>query len=254
MTLGNHVSKVALCAWLLPAACLFAADDSAPAPWWRPTVGVRIGAAPMSLFRTDTAYASTTAPVASYTYVPSTSTFKLDVAVTAEHSFSKRFSLGLEIRFHHAQFLQTTTMLSGILDPNSTYDDRRPSTFVESTKARYYEAPLVARYYGLRPAGLFSRAFVAVGLEYRRVGLVRNRNEYLYADGEINYTQTVVAPPSMTNQLGFVAGAGMRFIDEPTRIRVTPEVRFIRWKGDVFQGPGYRSAANQLEIGVGVSY
>jgi len=217
-------------------------------------LGFRVGAAPLSLFRTGTAYAQTTVPVAAYTYTPTFSNLKLAVAVTAEHSFSKRFSLGLELRFHHARFLQTTTMLSGIEDPNATYDDRKPNTFTESTNARYYEAPLVGRFFGLRPTGWLSRAYVAGGLEYRRVGLVRNRNEYAYADGDIEFTQTVVSPPSMTNQLGFVGGIGMRFIDEPTKVRVMPEVRFIRWKGDVFKGQGYHSAANQLEIGVGVSY
>jgi hypothetical protein len=254
MTLSNTVSKAALCAWFFPAALLFGQDTSTTGPWWRPTLGFRVGAAPLSLFRTGTAYSSTTVPVAAYTYTPTFSNLKLAVAVTAEHSFSKRFSLGLELRFHHARFLQTTSMLSGNLDPNATFDDRIPNIFTESTNARYYEAPLVGRFFGLRPTGWLSRAYIAGGLEYRHVGLVRNRNEYSYADGDLQFTQTVVAPPSMTNQLGYVGGVGMRFIDEPTKIRLMPEVRFIRWKGDVFQGPGYHSAANQLEIGVGVSY
>jgi hypothetical protein len=127
------------------------------------------------------------------------------------------------------------------------------STLTQGVKARYWEAPLMARYFGLLPSGLFSHAYIAAGVEYRHVGLVRDRNRYQYADGEIYYDQTP-ATPNLTNQFGYVAGLGMRLIDDATKIRVMPEVRFIRWQGTTFQGPGYRSAANQLEIGVGVSY
>ncbi|MGD0497371.1 MAG: outer membrane beta-barrel protein [Bryobacteraceae bacterium] len=252
MIRSNPVSRFALCAWLLPATCLFAADNSTPAPR-RLELGVRIGLAPMSLFDTSAATASTTAPVASYAYTASSNSSTLDAAPTVAYRFSDRFSLGFEPRFHRAQYVQTTKLLSGREDPNAIYDDRIPSTITDTTRADYFEAPIVARYLGLGSAKLLSKAYVAGGLDIRYVGRVRTANNFAWADGSTDSNQTT-DPVNSSNQIGWVAGVGLRFVDQQTDIKVTPEIRFVRWMGTTLQGPAYRSAANQLEIGIGISY
>jgi hypothetical protein len=38
------------------------------------------------------------------------------------------------------------------------------------------------------------------------------------------------------------------------RIKLTPEVRYIRWRGYTFQGLTYRSSENQIQAGFGLSF
>jgi hypothetical protein len=45
----------------------------------------------------------------------------------------------------------------------------------------------------------------------------------------------------------------MRFVDE-FHIRIAPEARYIRWEAPAFLGQGYRSAANQLEAELSLSF
>ena len=255
MNLSNRVAKIALCAWLFAAAGLSAADKPAkPVPSTRRLeIGVRIGVAPMRLFDTGYSASSTTTPVAFYSYTATTKSSKLDAAPTVTYRFSDRFLLGIEPRFHRAYYTQTTTFLSGRLDPIALYDDRKASTIVGTTKADYWEIPLLARYGGFLPTKWLAPTYIAAGLDVRHVGKVRTSNSTLYADSTKD-SNTTPDPVHLTNQVGWVAGVGWRLIDVNTNIKVTPEIRFVKWQGNTFQGPAFHSTANQIELGVGFSF
>ena len=143
-------------------------------------------------------------------------------------------------------------MKSGTIDPNSGGDDRKTTTIAQTSKANYWEFPFLAHYYGIRRGKLWSRSYVSGGVALRHVGRVRTGTGYAYADGTTDYNE-VPAVPNRSNQVGLVVGAGLRFIDS-FNIKLTPEVRFTRWLGTTFQGIAYRSAANQVQAGVGISF
>lgn len=228
------------------------AEDTRGPAIRRPTLGFRILYFPSRFFDTKSAQSSTTDPVASYSYSSGSNAPKLTVGINGEYRLTSHLSLGLEFRFHHVNFNQTTSILSGIRDPNSSTDDRQPITINQSTKVSYFEVPLLARYYGLRHKGLLARAYGLGGMEFRYVGNIRTGNDYSYPDGSTDYNEVPVAAERNT-QFGASIGIGLRFIDD-FNVKVTPEVRYIRWLGTPFQGPAYRSAPDEIEAGFGFSF
>jgi len=174
------------------------------------------------------------------------------VSPSVEYRLKTRLSLGLEFRLHEAQYQKVTEIRSGKKDASSTTDTRPVTTVTETTRANYWEIPLLAHYYGLRRKGLLSRTYVTGGGEFRHVGNIRTGTDFSYADGTTDYNE-VRATPQHVNQFGVVAGLGLRFIDD-YNIKVAPEVRVVHWVGHTFQGPAYSSVGNQLEAGLGFSF
>jgi hypothetical protein len=107
----------------------------------RPSLGFRVLYFPSKFFDTKSAQTSTTDPVASYSYTGGTNAPKMTVGIAGEYRITNRLSVGLEFRFHHVDCNQTTSILSGIRDPNSSTDDRKAITINKSTKVSYWEAP-----------------------------------------------------------------------------------------------------------------
>jgi hypothetical protein len=100
--------------------------------------------------------------------------------------------------------------------------------------------------------GRLARAYVSAGLDFRHIADIQTTNTFLYADNTSD-TNSTPSTPDTANQVGFVAGLGLRFIDK-TNVRVTPEVRYVRWMGTTFHGEAYHSVANQIEAGFGISF
>jgi hypothetical protein len=234
-----------------------APDDESTQGVRRPSVGFRVNYFADPEFKAGSASAVTTNPAANYAYTATTDSTKFVPEPFVEYRLKKRLSIGVEFRLHTVEFQQVDQIRTGVLPPGvtsgSTNDTRPVTTITATTQARYWEFPLLARYYGLqKSSGLLRHMYLAGGLEYRHVGDIRTGTDYVYADGTTNYNE-VPATPNRTNQIGAVVGIGVRFIDD-FNIKVAPEIRFTRWVGTTFQGPGYVSEANQLEAGLGISF
>jgi len=240
-----------LCLGLLPACLLKAADDDEAIR--RPSVGLRFTWLTTRMFDTTTVLYSTTKPVAYYSVSGAQSFARFLVSPTVEYRLKPKLSVGAEFRFHHAKFAETSTMKSGIQDPNSNTDDRKTTTIQSTSKANYWEFPFLARYYGLRKKGWWSPAYVGAGAEWRHIGKVRTGTDSTFADGVTDYSE-IPAVPNRANQVGAVAAVGMRLVDDATHIKVHLEFRFIRWQGSTFQSVSYHSAPNQMELGLAFSY
>ena len=214
--------------------------------------GVRIQAFPLKQFTTSSPTVHTTNPVADYTYGASSSSQKAALAGTFEYIINRHLSAGVEFYLTHAKFIQTTNVQTGVPSPNSSTDDRPVTQYVQNTKANYWVLPLIARYYGIRQKGLFSHLYLLGGAEYRYVGRVRTGTDIYYPDSTTGYNE-VSAVPANRNQIGVLAGLGVRFFDQ-FGFKLTPEVRYSRWNNYSFQGPGYASVKNQVEAGLGFSF
>jgi hypothetical protein len=84
------------------------------------------------------------------------------------------------------------------------------------------------------------------------VGRVRTGTDIYYPDGSTGYNE-VSAVPAHRNQVGFVAGNGIRYFDQ-LGFKLAPEIRYIRWTDNTFQGPGYATNKNQAEASLGFAF
>ncbi len=247
----KNLMKTVLLACLLATPQVFGADDPSPMIRRR-SLGFRIEGYANRLFTTRRSETVTTRPVADTTYTGFTPSPKASLAPMAEYRLTNHLSLGLELHYHQAEYQQTTGIISGVKGPNSSNDDRQTTTVKETTRASYWEVPLVVRYCGFRRTGWLNNVYALGGLEWRHVGKIRTGTEFAYADGTTDYNE-IPALPNRTNQAGAVGGVGYRIVNT-LRMKFTPEIRIVHWQGIAFQGITYRSARNQVELSLGWSY
>ena len=232
---------------LLVAPCFGEEDDSR-----KYNFGIRVDYIPFKMFTTSTATASTTKPIADYTYTGSTNSPKFAFGPVFEMRLTKHLSVGAELSYHHAKYGQLTQIRSGKKDPNAGTDNRPVTTITENTKATYWDVPVIVRYRGLFDKRILRHVYPLAGITYRRVGDVKTSNEIVNADSSTDYNEK---PASVTrgNQIGFTGGIGYRFVDE-IGIKITPEIRFTRWMNHTFQGLSYTSYQNQAQVGIGITF
>src|SRR5215472_8106206 len=130
----------------------------------RPSIGLRFQYTQTRPFETSSAEASTTKPIADYNYSATSGSRGLVLTPNVEYRLRPRLTLGLEFQFHHSQYRQVTEIRSGKKDPNLATDDRAVSTVTETTKASYWEVPLLAHYYGLSKRGIGARTYLSGGV------------------------------------------------------------------------------------------
>lgn len=243
--------RVLILSGMLLAPAVLGAEDGLE-DTHRYQIGGRVQAFPLRLFEVKSLTKSTTQPIADYTYNSSTKSQKATLTPTFEYRLNSRWSVGTDFMLHHANYVEKEEIRTGKKDPNASTDDRKVTTITQTTKANYWEMPILARYYGLRSSGILKKAYAIGGLGFRHVGRVRTGNEYSYADSTTDYNEAP-ARPSRQNQFGAVAGIGLRFIDD-FKLKIMPEVRYTRWAGYTFEGQSYKSVQNELRVGFGISF
>jgi len=252
MTLAEF-SKAAVIACLFPGFLLLGADDTST-PLRRLTVGIHVMYFPTRLVNTRNVIQITenTNPVAQYNYTASTNSPKWGPGAMVDYRLTKHLALGGEIHFHHVDYQENAEILTGI-NTSTTGGDNRPVTnTVTYSQVNYYEFPLLAHYYGFWSHGWKKHIFFTGGMELRHVGKIRTGNDFTYPSGATDYNENP-ATPNKVNTVGAVAGLGMRFVDE-FHIRLSPEMRFIRWQAPTLQGASFASVTNQLEAGLSISF
>lgn len=246
-------SKAALFACLFPGFLLLGADETSP-PLRRLTVGIHVMYFPTQLVNTRNVITITenTNPVVQYNYTGTSTSPKWGPGVMAEYRLTDHWSLDGEIHFHHVDYQEATEIFTGV-NTSTTGGDNRPVTDTTTySQVNYYEYPLLAHYYGFWSHGWKRRIYFTAGAELRHVGKIRTGNDFTYPNGTTYYDENP-ATPNKVNDLGVVAGLGMRFVNE-FHIRIAPEMRFIRWQAPTLQGAAYSAVVNQLEAGISLSF
>jgi hypothetical protein len=250
MTLADF-SKAALVACLLPGLPLFGQDETA-LPIRRLTIGIHVNYFPLPLIKTSYQVVISDNPVGQYNYYGASDSPKWGPGAMAEYRLLKHLSLAAEIHFHHEDYTVTDNILSGYNTSTTGGDNRPLTTTVQTSQVNIYEVPLLAHYYGFWSKGWKRRIFFTGGGQWLHVGKIRTGNDFTYPSGSTDYNE-IPAQPNKANTVGAVAGLGMRFVDE-FHIRIAPEARYIRWEAPAFLGQGYRSAANQVEAELSLSF
>lgn len=232
---------------MLVSPCRAEEDDSR-----KYNFGFRVDYIPLRQFSVSTATASTTKPIADYTYTGSTSSPKLAFGPVFEMRLIRHISVGAELSFHHAEYGQVTMIRTGQKNPAASTDSRPVTTITEASKANLWDIPVLARYHNIRDSGIFKGFYPLAGITYRHVGRIRTGNATVNADSSTAYNE-IPAPVAHRNLIGFTGGIGYRFVDE-LGIKIVPEIRFTHFTTDAFHGLSYRSNPNQAQAGVGITF
>lgn len=277
MNLRKHVLPI-ICATVFPAFGQTVQQPTAPPPTPPPSTsttqdntpgsdvtvtpprysfGVRVEYFPERFFQTQYVVVNTTNPILNSSYYGTSAGSKYTLGLTGEFLVTKRVSLGLDFFYHQEEYTQLDKIKSGLLDPNSSYDNRPVTSITQDTRANYWDVPVVARYYSLRtktPRGLgwLSQTFLIGGGTFRHVSNIRTGTSTALPDGSTQYNEIPVAPANR-NLVGLVGGVGYKLF-EYGKFKAMGEVRYTRWFGYTFQGPAYESQKNQLEIGLSFTY
>lgn len=219
--------------------------------------GVQLDLLPQRLFQTQYTTASTTNPILSYAYFGSSPGSRRWLGLTSEYHLKGNVSLAVNFSYHQAEYTQLSQITSGLLDPNSSYDNRPLTSITQDTRAGYWDVPFVARYYGLYKGGApglgwMKQTYASGGVSYRHVGNIRTGTSTSNPDGSTDYNE-IAAKAQHTNLAGVVAGVGYNLF-ELHKFRWMIEARYTRWSGNTFQGPAYRSQQNQAELGFSFTY
>jgi hypothetical protein len=238
-------------AWLLSLPACFA-DNGEEDDSRKYNFGLRADFIALKQFDTKTTTASTTKPIADFSYTGSSTSSHYAGGPVFEMRVMKHIWVGAELSFHHASYAQVTDIRTGRADPNAGTDNRPLTILTDNSTANYWDIPMLVRYRGLRESGKFKRFYPLAGATYRHVGRVRTGNDTVNADSSTDYNE-IPDVPKRTNLFGFTAGIGFRLVDE-LGVKIVPEIRFTRWFDQSFQGLSYSSSPNQVQAGLGITF
>jgi len=226
-------------------------DPDAPHGWKRFNIGFRVRGFPYELFPPKTAERTVNASLYQQFSTVSTTGY-LSIGPSLEVVASKRWVVSAEALWRPVGYEQTTDVVVGVDNPNTAGDERRITTTVEKTKARFWEIPVMLRRQGLRESGNWSHIYAGFGGVIRKVSNINTTNNITLPDGTTQ-TNGIAPTPARRTIRGAVAGFGFRLVDD-FRIKVTPEFRYTRWFGATFSTETTVTRKNQMEVGIGFTF
>lgn len=178
---------------------------------------------------------------------------RLSGGATIEVDLTERISVSLDILYRKVGYNAVTDIIEGVDDPEtSLVDERVITSFFESTRANYWDVPVVVRVYHLDRSDPRPRAFFDLGVALRRVSNVRTYHRQRNPDESVEIDETAT-DPAHSSAPGVVLGGGFQFRGA-SGIRITPEVRYTRWLSNTFDASPTRSTNNQVELLLGITF
>jgi len=236
-------------------------STSKPASHQNEGTFVRIfsGGATLSVFGLSTIPkgSSTVATASNITtdYATTGASQRIGYGLTAQVAITNHIAVAVGAYLHHVgyKFDTTVTTLTQTVEGSGVVTNTSTTTAHEDTRARFFDFPLLVRYYskGRHVAG--SRWFLEAGGSWREVRSIRTSLSSTDTLGNLMCCTNTPTHPAHSNAKGVVGGAGMQFID-PFGIRVVPEVRYTRWMNDVFNSFSTHTNRNQVEATLTLAY
>ena len=171
---------------------------------------------------------------------------------TAGLNVTPRFGVNVDVlrrklQFEHTVEVEAEDLISG----EFSFVSRE----IIRTETRYWEIPVLVRYYFNGP-GQEPRFYLSGGPVFRRVSQARAKSEKFDADfeddmqGQITDTTPAIAQDNTT---GAAASLGLQIIDD-VGIKLELEGRFTRWLSRSVAVGSANSSANQAEIIIGFTF
>ena len=209
------------------------------------SAGATITVVPLPMIPDGTSTVDTTTPPVSALYTTTAKSKMFGYGVTAQVAITNHFAVNASLFVRNAGYTMDSDVYEGTLVPNLP-DTRRHTVSHEDTHARFYELPVVVRWYNKDRHTAGTRWFAEGGAAARRVTDIRTSISTSINGSASTCCDTTPAKPAHDTIRGILAGFGLQLID-PIGIRVVPEVRYTRWNGDIFNSYSTNMNNNQIE-------
>jgi len=177
----------------------------------------------------------------------SSTTPRLGGGVTVEYAASRRILVSADLLYRYFSYTAQTVTDVTLADLTSQI-----TTLSESSHARYFDLPIIARYATLPARTASARVFLGGGVTFRRISGIRTATDLNNPDGSHTYGYVPRTAQRQTSY-GVVAAAGFRVKDE-FGIKITPEVRYIRWLSDLFTAWPAEQRRNEIQVMIGLTF
>ena len=231
-----------------------APDKSSTSFVRRFSAGATLSVLALSTIRGGTSQVTTSSSVDT-DYTTGNASSRIGYGITLQAGLTDHFAVAAGIYYRKIGYqfgtsVNTTINIvsGGIVIPTtsttSTHDD---------TRAHLFDVPFVLRYYGKSRHTPGPRWFLEAGGAWRDATSFRTSEDSTDASGVQTCCTSIPTTPAHRNARGFVAGAGLQFID-PFGIRVVPEVRYTRWINEIFDAFTTHTQQNQIEANFTLSF
>lgn len=245
---ARRAAGLLLCLFLLaPFLRAQNAVTDVPQKFWRRfSLGVRLCALPLNYIGVSS---NTTGPTSTESVTQTTtepnSTF--GGGATVEYAVSRRLQIGADLLYHRFNITGENTTVTTLSDGTIQTTDVN-----QAVTARYWDLPVLARYTFPSAKIGAGRIFLGGGAVARRATDIRTTTLNTDINSNVTVSYTPLTPEHSTI-LGVVATAGVRAVDD-FGIRVTPEVRYVRWLDDMFAAWPAQQRRNELQVLIGITF
>lgn len=212
------------------------------------SLGGRISVTPLTVLKGGTGSESLPAVPSEITATAESKSRHAGAGITTQFALTDQIALGIDLIRRKVGFQETVETRTGVDNPSTTTDERKLVTTVEQTRAHVWELPIVGRYYRKNRFESGRRWFLEGGAAVRRAG------------GVVTFTKIdddccAQTPRRLSHRytLGGVAGAGIQVADD-YGIKIIPSVRYTRWLKRSLESRAARSASDQVEVLLGITF
>jgi hypothetical protein len=248
---AQRAASLLICGFLVAPILSAQSTNALDAPpkgfWQRLSLGVRL-----SIFATDILPSGTTT---TYPYdndsLAITQTTQAEYShigggVTVEYAVSRRVLVSADLLYHKFGYTAKGSTLAIAADGTISGTSSQ-----ERTHARYWDLPVVIRFTNLGDIGA-ARAFLGAGMALRRITNITTSGFNIDEAGNTVINNAPRAPLNQTIY-GVIAAAGVRAVDD-FGIKVTPELRYIYWFGNIFGSWPGQQRRNELQVLLGITF
>jgi len=188
-------------------------------------------------------------------YQTSNATDRVGYGISAQAAITDHFAIavGGYLQRMGYQFTTTLTQQVPVVEGGVVVPTQEITSTHQDTRTHTFEVPAMLRYYRKSRHTPGGRWFAELGVSWRDTTHIRSSLDSTDNAGNVTCCTFPTVSPARKTTIGYVVGAGLQFID-PFGIRVIPEVRYTRWRNEIFDSFSTRTAANQLEASFTLAY
>jgi hypothetical protein len=164
-----------------------------------------------------------------------------------------RFAVNVGFLVRRVGYKMNSDIFEGVFNPIAPVDTRIHTIKNEDTRAKFFDFPVVVRYYTKDRHTAGPRFFLEGGAALRHVSSIKTSIDTTVGNEATVCCDRTPAQPALRTIRGFVGGVGVQLID-PVGVRVVPGVRYTRWMGRTFDVFSTHTQLNQVEAMISLTF
>lgn len=188
-------------------------------------------------------------------YDTSDASSRIGYGLTFQAGVTDHFAIaaGAYLRKIGYQFTDTTNTTVNVVEGGTVVPTTTTTSSHQDTRGHLIDIPVMLRYYGKSRHTPGARWFLEAGAAWRDATHFRTSMDTEDASAVTTCCTFPTTVVQHRDTLGYVVGAGLQLID-PFGIRVVPEIRYTRWKDEIFRDLSTHTQQNQLEAIITLSF